>query len=168
MKKYLVLLIAVGLCGSFLFTCLAGDLKIGYVDIFEVFNEYDKTKDYDKKLEKKKEKVEKDLNVKKEAIKKLQNKLSVVKKEDREKEEEKLNKEIQGYREAERKAMTDIKKERDKKMKNIIEDINKIIRDYAKKNGFSLIVNENAVLYGEKVMDITSEVLRISNQKYKK
>ncbi len=52
-------------------------------------------------------------------------------------------------------------------MKNIVEDIDKIIEDYAKKNDFDLVVNSNAILYGAKTMDITSQILKISNKKYK-
>jgi len=150
------------------FPCFSKELKIGYVDIFKIFNEYEKTKDYDKKLEKEKEDIEKKLDVKKEEIKKSQDKLSLLKEGKKSKEEEKLKTKVTEYRELERKALTDIKKDRDEKMKEIIEDINKVVEEHAKKNKFNLIVNQNAILYGDKAMDITAEILKISNQKYSK
>jgi len=168
MKKSLVFLVALGLICSFSLSSFSQDIKIGYVDIFEIFNEYEKTKEYDEKLEKKKESLEKKLESKKTDIEKIQNKLTLLKEEERKKEEEKIAKQIEEYRNLEREIFTDIKKERDEKMKEIVEDINKIIKDYARKNGFNLVINENTVLYGEKIMDITSEVLRISNKAYKK
>jgi len=168
MKKSLVFLTALGLICCFSFSSFSQDIKIGYVDIFEIFNEYDKTKEYDEKLEKKKESLEKKLETKKSDIEKIQNKLTLLKEEERKKEEEKITKQIEEYRNLEREIFTDIKKERDEKMKEIVEDINKIIKDYARKNKFSLVINENTVLYGEKVMDITSEILRISNKTYSK
>ena len=131
------------------------DLKIGYIDIFKVFNDYEKTKEYDAKLEKKKNAAEKELEEKKAAIEKLQNKMSLLKKEEKAKKEEELSKEVKEYRDLEREVFTDIKKERDEKMKDIVEDIDKIVKDYAKKKGFDLVVNSNAVLYGAKAMDIT-------------
>ncbi len=167
MKKIFGCLLVFAVIMSFSSTCFSKDLKIGYVDIFKVFNDYEKTKDYDKKLEKKKNDVEKNLEAKKTVIEKLQNKMSLLKENKKAKEEEKLKKEIQEYREVEREAFTDIKKERDEKMKNIVEDIDKIIEDYAKKNDFDLVVNSNAILYGAKTMDITSQILKISNKKYK-
>ncbi len=167
MKKIFGCLLVFAVIMSFSSTCFSKDLKIGYVDIFKVFNDYEKTKDYDKKLEKKKNDVEKNLEAKKAVIEKLQNKMSLLKENKKAEEEEKLKKEIQEYREVEREAFTDIKKERDEKMKNIVEDIDKIIEDYAKKNDFDLVVNSNAILYGAKTMDITSQILKISNKKYK-
>jgi len=168
MKKFVSFLIVLGVASSFCFSGFCEDLKIGYVDIFEVFNDYKKTKEYDKTLEGKKEKAEKQLNAKKGTIEKMQKKLSILKEEEKAKEQEKIAKEVKQFQELERKSFIDIKKARDDKMKEIVEDINKVIEDYAKKNGFSLVVNENAVLYGEKVMDITADILKIANKTYAK
>ncbi|MCK4912455.1 MAG: OmpH family outer membrane protein [Candidatus Omnitrophica bacterium] len=168
MKKIVGFFIVLMIMMSFSSTCFSKDLKIGYVDIFKVFNDYDKTKEYDEKLEVRKTAAEEKLEVKKEIIEKLQNKLDLLKDSEKVKEEAKLEKEINEYRDLEREVFTDIKKERDDKMKDIIEDINIIIKDYAKKNGFDLILNANTVLYGSKSMDITNQILKVSNKNYKK
>lgn len=167
MKKGLIFLLMLGIALSSPRVCFSKELKIGYVNIFKVFNEYGKTKDYDLKLEQNKKEIEKKLETKKETIEKIQNKLSLLKDSEKAKEEEKMKKEVNDYRDAERKALIDIKKERDEKMKEIIEDINKVIEDYAKKNKFDLIVNESAVLYGDKAMDITTDIMNLSNKGYK-
>ena len=168
MKRYIIFTVAITLVCSFSFALQAKELKIGYVDIFKVFNDYKKTIDYDKTLEVKKEDAEKKLDAKKETIKKIKDKLSLLKEGEKAKEEEKMRKEADEYQELQRKIFIDIKKERDEKMQEIIEDINKIVEDYAKKNKFDIVINENAILYGNKVMDITDEILKISNQQYKK
>ncbi|NQT28421.1 MAG: OmpH family outer membrane protein [Candidatus Omnitrophica bacterium] len=168
MRRIVGCLLALTLMMSFSSTCFSKDLKIGYVDIFKVFNDYEKTKDYDKNLEKNKEVAEKKLKEKKEIIEKLQSKLSLIKEDEKAKEEEKLNKEVNEYRDLEREAFTDIKKERDERMKDIVEDIDGIVKEYAKDNGFDLVVNSNTVLYGADTMDLTDEILKISNKKYKK
>lgn len=168
MKRIIGSLIVLMMMMSFSSTCLAKDLKIGYVDIFKVFNDYEKTKEYDQKLEVRKSAAEERLEVKKETIEKLQNKLDLLKDSEKAKEEANLEKEVNEYRDLEREIFTDIKKERDDKMKDIIEDINVIIKDYAKKNNFDLIVNANTVLYGSKAMDITDQILKVSNKNYKK
>ncbi len=169
MKRGLAILLTAGLIFSFTLSCFSEGLKIGYVDIFEVFNEYDKTKDYDSNLEKKKEEIEKKLDAKKKTIEKLQNKLGLLKEEERAREEEKIMEEVKAYKDLEREAFTDIKKARDDKMKEIIDDINKIIKNYARENAFNLIISKNSVLYGDDaVVDITAAILKISNQEYKK
>ena len=168
MRRIIGCLLVLTIMMSFSSTCFSQDLKIGYVDIFKVFNDYEKTKEYDINLEKRKEEAEKKLEEKKETIEKLQGKLDLLKEGEKAKEEEKLNKELKEYRDLEREAFTDIRKERDEKMKDVVEDIDGIVKDYAKKNNFDLIVNSNAVLYGAKTMDVTDEILNISNKKYKK
>ena len=168
MRRLVSFLLVLVMITAVSLTSFSKDLKIGYVDIFKVFNEYEKTKEYDSKLEKKKERAEKELDSKKETITKLQNKMSLLKEKDQKKEQKKISKEVKAYRELEREAFTDIKKERDTKMKDIVEDINKVINNYAKENGFDLIINETSVLYGDKIMDITSDILKISNKRYKK
>jgi outer membrane protein len=168
MRKLLVCAVVLGLLSPISFTVFSKELKIGYVDVFKIFNEYEKTKEYDKKLEEKKNTAEKDLEKKKESLEKMQTKLDVLKAEEKTKEQAKITDAVKEYRELERKTFFDIKKERDDKMKEIVEDINKIIEDYAQKNGFDLIVNQNALLYGAKVMDITTTILDIANSKYKK
>ena len=97
----------------------------------------------------------------------MQNKLSLLKDQEQQKQREKITEAINDYRETERKIYLDLKKERDEKMKEIIEDINKIIRNYAEENGFDVIVNENAILYGSKNMDITEDILKLVNKKYR-
>jgi len=167
MKKLSIFVLVLGLVIGSQSVCFSKELKIGYVNVFKVFNEYAKTKEYDEKLEKNKKEAEKKLEAKKETIEKLQNKLSLLKEKERSSEEEKMKKEITEYRETERKALIDIKKERDEKMKEIIEDINKVVEDYAKKNKFDLVVNESSVLYGDKTMDITSDIMKLANKQYK-
>ncbi|MBU1113065.1 MAG: OmpH family outer membrane protein [Candidatus Omnitrophica bacterium] len=168
MKKLLVVFLAIGLTGVFSPAIFAKDLKIGYVDIIKVLNDYEKTKKYDATLEEKRKEAEEKLTKKKADLEQMQKKLSVIKEGEKQKEQEKLTKAVEEYREIERTSFVDIKKARDEKMKEIIDDMDKVINTYAKKNDFTLIINENAVLYGDKVMDITSDILKIANKNYKK
>ena len=60
----------------------------------------------------------------------------------------------------------DLQKERADKMKLLVADVDKIIADYAKKGGFTLIVNKTAVLYADGSMDITKDIINIANKQY--
>ncbi|MDD5070460.1 MAG: OmpH family outer membrane protein [Candidatus Omnitrophica bacterium] len=145
-------------------TVFAKEMKVGVVDVFEVFNEYEKTKDYDKSLDEKRVKKESVLSEKKAEIEKLQSKMSVLNEEEKQKQSEQLMSAVRDYKNLEREAFIDLKKERDEKMKEIVEDINDLVKDYAKKNEFSLIINENAVLYNDASYDITAEILKLMNK----
>ena len=163
--------VVAGLLVAGLSVPLAGhtaELKIGYVDILKVFNDYTKTKTYDGTLEEKKEVKEKKLETKKEEIKQMQERLDVLGEKERETEKEKIQALAVEFRETERQFMLDLKKERDEKMKEIIEDINKVIDEYSQKEKYDLVFNKGAVLFGKKGIDLTDVILKIVNQRYKK
>ncbi|MCF7869798.1 MAG: OmpH family outer membrane protein [Candidatus Omnitrophica bacterium] len=167
MKKFLgVFLVAVAVF-SFSASSFAKDLKIGYVDTIEVFNEYQRTKEEDKQLEAKKEKAKESLETREKEIQKIQSKLEVLKEDKQEAERAKLQEKMKEYRDIRQKEFTDIKKERDEMMKDIIEDIDQTIKDYAESNNYDLVVNGNSVLYGLESNDLTDKILTIINKKYK-
>jgi len=152
----------------FSFDVYSQKLKIGYVDIFKLFNQYKKTQDYDKILESERNKKEKLLEEKKEKIKKMQEKLSLLNEKEQEKQRKKIMQVAEEYKKMEREFYLDLKKERDEKMKEIVEDIKQVIDDYGKKHGYQIIFNKGAVLYGEEGLDLTDTILKIMNQSYKK
>ena len=125
MRRIIGCLLVLTMMMSFSSTCFSQDLKIGYVDIFKVFNDYEKTKEYDINLEKRKEEAEKKLEEKKETIEKLQGKLDLLKEGEKAKEEEKLNKINQRERELKDNIdeLENIKFQKERE----VEDINQVI-----------------------------------------
>jgi outer membrane protein len=165
MRKFTAFLIVLGLAFSFSTAAFAKELKIAYVDVFKVFDEYSKTKEYDKNLEGKKNAEEKKLEAKRQEVEAIQKKIDVLKDKEQDKEKEKLAAAVKDYRQMEQESFASLKKERDEKMKEIIDDIDKIIKDYAAKNGYDFILNENTILYGEKSLSLTADILKIVNEK---
>ncbi|MDD4182590.1 MAG: OmpH family outer membrane protein [Candidatus Omnitrophica bacterium] len=168
MKKCVIFLVAFFVACSFCSVSFAKDLKIGYLNFLEVFNEYKKTKDYDETLNKKAEVKEKELKVKESEIEKMQSKLNVLKDKEKEKQQKDVEKAAQEFIQLKRQSLIDLKKEKDERMKEIIEDIDKAIKDYSKKNNFDLVIHGSAVLYGDNAMDITQDILKIVNGSAKK
>jgi outer membrane protein len=167
MKKLVAIFLAMCVFGLAVPETFAKEIKIGYVNFMQVYNDYQKTQDYDKSLEAEKATIERKLDAKKKNIEEMQKKLSVLNEKQKAEEQKKMEKEIIEFRETERKAFVDIKKQRDDKMKEIFEDVSKIVEEYANKKGYDLIFDQPAILYGDKTMDVTSEILKIANQKYK-
>ncbi|MFH1771903.1 MAG: OmpH family outer membrane protein [Candidatus Omnitrophota bacterium] len=167
-KRVASFILISGLLFLFLSVSFAEDLKIVIVDFLEVFNEYEKTKQYDQDLEKKKSAREKELEAKREEIENMQNKLSLLKENEQEKEKANIAEAVKSFKDMQREMLVDLQKERDEKMKLIVSDIEKTIGDYAKKNEYDLVVSKNAVLYSKETMDITSKILNIVNSKHDK
>ena len=138
--------------------------KIGYVDLSGLFDEYYKTKDYDKVLEAKSNDYEKDRNTKIEKIREAQGKLALLKEE----EKNKLNDEIEKMKadllEYDKQKKTDLTKERNEKIREILLEIEKVVSDYAQKNGYTIILNDRVLIYGEKSDDVTEPISKTLNQ----
>ncbi|MDD5195882.1 MAG: OmpH family outer membrane protein [Candidatus Omnitrophica bacterium] len=169
MKKLICILAAIGLMTTFALTSFAKDMKIGYVDFLQIYDQYEKTKEYDKALEAKKDVKEKELKAKAEEIEKMQSKASMLKDKEKDKEKDKVMAAAKDFENLRRQSYLDLKKERDEKMKEIVADIENVVKDYAKKNNYDLILNGNIIHYAaDKSMDITSEVMKAVNDTYKK
>jgi len=166
MKKSLLVLVAAAMALAFSGGAFAKDMKVAYVDVFKVFNDYKKTQDYESSLKVKQERQENRLKEKQDEIKQMQGKLDLLKEDEKAKERDKIeNMAIDLQRDA-RKVAEDLQKERADKMKSLVADVDKIIAAYAKKNGYDLIVNKTAVLYADNSMDITGDITGIANKQY--
>ncbi|MCM8786882.1 MAG: OmpH family outer membrane protein [Candidatus Omnitrophica bacterium] len=165
MKKFLFI---VSILLMWVTNSYSKELKIGYVDFFKVYNEYEKTKEYEKIIDEKKENKEQELKTKAKELEKLQNKISMLNEKEQEKEKEDFRKKLTDFEKMRRSSYIDLKKERDEMMKEIITDIESVIRNYAKKNNFDFVLNENIVLFGDPSVDITKDILKIVNEEYRK
>ncbi len=168
MKRTIISLVAFLIICSFCSISHAKELKIGCVNFLQVFNEYKKTKDYDDALNKKTDEKEKQLKDKGAELEKMQSRLSVLKEKEKEKEQLKFDQAEKEFQQLRRQSLLDLRKERDEKMKEIIDDIEKTIKDYAQKNNFDLILRGDTVLYGNKNIDITNDILKLVNASVKK
>ncbi len=164
-KIFLTAALAVALMGGVSFA--QSKDKIGYVDLSKLFDEYSKTKEYDKVLEAKHADFEKERNAKIEAIKEAQGKLSVLaadKKAAMEADIEKMRNDLLEY---DRQQKTDLTKDRNEKIREILLEIEKIVSDYAEKEGYTVILNDRVLIYGSQGMDVTEAILKKLNEEKK-
>jgi outer membrane protein len=163
--KFRGLIILTVTLGLFLLTSLIyAEEKIAYVELLQVFDEYSKTKEYDKILEKKQEDYQKARESKLEGVKQLQEKLSLLSEEERESQKSQLEDKIAQLQEFDRSQTQDLRKQRDEKVQEIFKDINKAIEAYAKKEGLSLVFDKRALVYQSEALDITQQILKILNK----
>lgn len=145
-------------------TTLAQAGKIGYVDLSRLFDEYHKTKEYDKVLEAKHNELEKIGQEKVEKIKESESKLALLK-EDQKKaladEIESMKLEAQGFVSQEQSNLT---KDRNEKIREILLEIEKVVSDYAEKEQYDIILNDRVLIYGNTAQDLTEQILAILNQ----
>ena len=140
-------------------------LKIAYVDLSRVFDEYSKTGNYDETLEKKSVEYQKSRNKKLEKIQEAERKLVLLKEAEKEKLKVEINKDKNTLIEFDRQRQTDLRKERDEKIREILLEIEEVVKSYAEKDNYDIILNDRVLIYGSKTLDLTDKVLEILNKK---
>ncbi len=138
--------------------------KLAYVDLSQLFDGYDKAKEYDKILDKEQKVYEKEREAKLEEVKKLQERLSLLSEEERQAQRSKLEEKITQLQEFDRSSTQDLRKHRDEKVQEIFKDINDIIDNYAKKQGITFVLDKRALIYINNNLDITKQILKILNK----
>ena len=143
----------------------AEEFKIGYVDVAEVFDNYERTKASDAILEKKGKQKETELEGRMNDLKKLRQNLELLNNEAREakvREIEEKSDELQRFRQS---TARDLARERDKIAKDILAEIRQGLNEYAKAHGFALILDSRTLLYSQSGYDLTKEVIQLLNDR---
>ena len=143
----------------------AQELKVGFVNVAKIFDGYTKTQTLDTKLEQKGTQKEAELKGRVEELKKLRKSLELLNNEARENrvlEIEKKSDDLQRFRTS---TARDLRRERDKMAKGIFQEIQDGVTEYAKANGYTLIMNSQSLAYGEQGHDLTDAVLAVLNER---
>jgi outer membrane protein len=138
--------------------------KIGYVDLSRLFDEYHKTKEYDKMLEAKHSELEKIGKEKVEKIKESEGKLALLKQDQKKALEDEIDTMKGDAQEFVRQEQSNITKERNEKIREILLEIEKIVSDFAEKEGYSVILNDRVLIYGDPAKNLTEQILTILNK----
>lgn len=167
MKKGLLFLFVVLWCGISASLAFAVE-KIGYCDVGKLFDEYPKTKEYDKSLETKASAYEKDRDAKVSEIKQLQDKLGMLTDIEKEKKQKEIEEKVKTIKEFALSREGDLKKERDDRLKEVLNDIEAVVKQYAQKEGYTMVFNDRVFVYKNDANDITGKILEILQATYKK
>ncbi len=156
---------------TFFMFCLPGSifaqtpLKIGYVGLTRVFDQYKKTVDYDKVLEQKSTEYKKQLNDMVAKIQEAERKLTLLKEVERAKLAEQMEKDKEALKQFMQKNETDLRKDRDDKIREILLEIEGVVKNYAQKEKYDIILNDRVLIYGADTLDLTQKILDLLNVK---
>lgn len=142
--------------------------KFGYVDLSRIFSEYSKTKEYDKTLSTKENAYNTDREKKVGEVKQLQDKLNLLSEKEKESKKSDIENKIKSLQEFDRQQQTDLRKEQNEKMKEILKDIEDTVKQYAEKEGFTMVFNDRVLVYQNKNLDITESIIALLNKGSKK
>lgn len=147
-------------------------VKIGYIDIARVFDQYEATDIATAELRKDIEDKRKDVEKRTEDINLLKQKLEtqgmVIKKEEKTRIEEEVEDKIRELKAITERLNRELRQREQKFVRDILEEIQEVVKVYGKDNGYDLILDKREVLYGPEGMDVTSEIVKIINKRLEK
>ena len=167
LKKFLI----INLFLIFFTLSYAEEQKIVYLNVDKIMQQSIAGKSIKKQLEnlynKNLEKFKKNDEILRNKEKKLIAQKNILSQEDFQKELSNLRKEIINFQKEQVKARDDINKLRIGATNKLISQLSPILQEYAKKNSVSLILQKKNIIMGKKEIEITDEILEITNKEIK-
>ncbi|WP_407934914.1 OmpH family outer membrane protein [Flavobacterium flavipallidum] len=150
------------------------EMKTAYVDTSELMKEYIEAKDLEAKYkaqsEEKGRQLEAEINRFKQDAANFQSQAQANGQEWAQKRGAELQKREQQLGYAQQALAQQLQQESGKEMDSLVSGVKKFIKDYGKKNGYAYIYGTGdaaSVLYAEDKYDITKEIIKALNDKYK-
>ena len=173
MKRFVV---AVTLMSAFMAASVASGAdgsKLGYIDMQKALTNSDAGKEAKEQLAAKVKKYQEEINAKQEELKKLKDDLekqSVLLSESaRSSKEKDYQQKLKEFQRFTKDAQDELQARDEEFTKRIIEEMEKVIQDYGRKNGYTFIfVRNEAMIFVDEKADITDAVLKIFNAGRKK
>ena len=152
--------------------CRAEEVKIGVVNINKIFASYNKVAesqaDFDKFRAERQAEVDKKTEEIKKEVKPLQDKLEKQGKALSKEETEKVRGDIEKKQQEALNLLGGLRQELQQKNRELVEarvkEITDTVTKLAKDKGYSVVLNEEAVLYAPDTVNLTNEVLEILNK----
>ena len=146
--------------------------NIRFININYIVNNSEAGKTLNKIIENKTKKIKSELNdlgkkieTKKEKIISQKN---ILKKDEYEKLVKNYEDEVKKFNNIRNKKNEDFNKYRINSQKKIIEALNPLITAFLKKESVQILLQKEQIIFGDKELDITDEILKIFNDKHKK
>jgi outer membrane protein len=142
----------------------AAEYKIGYVDLAKVFDEFKKTKESEKKLEDKGKAKEGERAKMVDELRKLKDEQALLSEKAKAEKQAVIDNKIKALQDFDRTVRDELVKERNDMLGGILKEIEKVVTEYAKANGYDMVLNSRMLLYGGEQHDLTNEVLTRLNK----
>ncbi|MDD5496799.1 MAG: OmpH family outer membrane protein, partial [Candidatus Omnitrophica bacterium] len=138
----------------------AKELKVGYIDLAKVFDEYSKTKEADKVLEEKGKAKEAERKKLIDEVRKLKDEQALLSDKAKAEKQVVIDDKVKALQAFDLKAREELIKQRNDTVGGILKDIEKVVTDYSKEQGYDVILNSRMLLYGKDEMDLSADIMK--------
>lgn len=168
-------IILVGLVAACLVSTsvFAADLKLGYIDMQRALTTSEAGKEAKEQLATKVKKFQDEINVKQEDLKKLKDELEkqgmLLSDSSRAAKEKDYQNKLKDFQRFTKDAQDELQGKDEELTRRILEGMEKVIKDYGHKNGYTFIfVKNESMLFADEKVDLTDAVLKLFNASRKK
>lgn len=148
-------------------SAMAQETKLGIVSMAKIFDGYEKTKASDGALSRKGQQKEAEFQAKMAEIQKLREGLELLTGDAREAKARELEEKADALKRFRNNVARDLQRERSAIAQGLVKEIQAAVNEYAKANGFSLILDDRSILFSQgSVADVTGQVLQLLNGRY--
>ena len=170
MRKSFVFLMCMLLVSFVVMGSVSGaELKIGYVNVLEVFDKYGKAKEATEEFRKEIEAKRDDIEAMRKEITALREELEtkgmVLSDDEKKKREELITEKVQALQAIAGESSRNLREKEASITKDLLLEIKEVIEEYAKDKKFSLVLEKREVIYGIDSLNITDEIVDLLNKK---
>lgn len=166
MRKILSILIIVAFCG-WLNLGFAEDMKLGYINLKKVLDDYNKVRDGESELLKEAEKKNKQREELVKEIKGLREKIDLLEDSQKEKKQQELDDKIKNLQDFTYQTRTSLRQDRDEKFREIMKEVKTVIEEYGQSRNYNIIIDDTLLLYKDTGLDVTEDIVKALNKRYK-
>ena len=167
MRKILAVLLMFSFC-SWATLSFAQDLKIGFISLKKTLDDYAKVKVGEEQLLKQAEGKNKQREELIKEIKNLREKIDLLKDEKKQKKQQELDEEIKKLQDFTYQTRTELRQNRDEKFREIMKEVKGVIEEYGQSRNYNIIIDDTLLLYKDNALDVTNDIVKTLNQRYKK
>lgn len=151
----------------------AADVKLGYLDMQRALNGSEAGKEAKEQLAARVKKYQDEINVKQEDLKKLKDELEkqgmLLSDSARSTKEKDYQNKLKDFQRFTKDAQDELQGKDEEFTRKILEQMEKIIQEYGRKNGYTFIfVRNESMLFVDDKADLTEEILKLFNANRKK
>ncbi|MFC1698796.1 OmpH family outer membrane protein [Candidatus Omnitrophota bacterium] len=167
MRKIIAILVVV------LFLTAAGsvyaeDFKIGFINLKKVLDDYKRVTDGEDQLLKEAESKNSEREKLVKEIKALREKIELLKDKQKEKKQLELDAKVKQLQDFTYQTRTDLRQDRDEKFREIMKEVKGVIDEYGQSRKYNIILDDTLLLYKVDTLDVTEDIVKVLNQRYKK
>jgi len=168
MRKVSILLVTVLFCSCVGLAYAEEALKVGFVDLKKVLDNYQKVKDCEDELlneaeakNAKREKLVKE-------IKTLREKIDLLKDKQKEKKQKELDTKVKELQDLTYEMRTSLRQEKAEKLIEIMKEVKDVMEEYGQSRNYDLIIEGELLHYKNEKLNATDDIIKMLNQRYKK